>query len=265
MGAYVVDAHGTNDSRRKNHARAKREAFIFLNPRKDNRPPTACPFCECNECSATHLVAACCHFDAAREHYAQALGKDASFFATLPPVTLKSCWVCMDVDTTPEGRAEVQVAVAQLGLIALFSEDIGHPNGGGFLDDDSDSRYRKQRSGSHTSTFGVIPPLGGRGGTEAWPLVASSAPTPLSLNSAWCTSKARRILRFGTPASLSSRAESMNVSGKLHASSLDKKTTVVLVLDNARPEASSSSMLFLLALKLFSSRSYNARNRLDQT
>ena len=89
----------------------------------------------------------------------------------------------MDADTTPQGRAEVQVAVAQLGLIALFSEDIGHPNGGGFLDDDPESKYRKKKGCDPSTASTEIPPLGGDGGPMARPTVASRlsvAPPPPS-------------------------------------------------------------------------------------
>ena len=84
-----------------------------------------CWYCGYHKASSLHLVARCPAFLGTRNACAKLYHEEATgdLFLNLRECTVKTCWVTLDADPSPEGRVRLQIAVARMGLAVLFSPE----------------------------------------------------------------------------------------------------------------------------------------------
>ena len=66
-----------------------------------------------------HHITECAHFKTDRTQIGNHAQLKPTWWATLPRVTAKSGWICLDAHACPQRRSEMQVAVSRMALIVL--------------------------------------------------------------------------------------------------------------------------------------------------
>ena len=85
---------------------------------------------ECDLCGAKcppslrHYVTECAHFKTDRKVIEKNAQLKPTWWATLPRVTSKSGWICVDAHACPYRRSEMQVAVCQMALNVMRDSEV---------------------------------------------------------------------------------------------------------------------------------------------
>ncbi|CAK0886017.1 unnamed protein product, partial [Prorocentrum cordatum] len=78
-----------------------------------------CPSCGGAHPSARHYVAECCSLDAFRQELNSTCHIPPDWWLRQPRATLKTGWITFSAHASPARRAELQVAVCRMGLVAM--------------------------------------------------------------------------------------------------------------------------------------------------
>ena len=106
-------------------------------------------------------MAKCPVFKNVRNKYAKSFSDEATgdLFDTLPDCTVKSAWITIGADESPERRVDLQIAVANLGLDILFSPEETLRGMVHWTTQQEVDKFRKAAEEGAENVTGPAPPL----------------------------------------------------------------------------------------------------------